>query len=72
MLPPYRVCFANGTVSRDLGSALGLTGVSGREIPGGAAQMLRMPLNKRKKLVALTVRALSNDVIIGLMGVTLQ
>ena len=72
VLRPYRVCFSNGTVSRDLGSALGLQGVYGREIPGGAAQMLRMPLNKRKKLVALTVRALSNDVVIGLMGVTLQ
>ena len=70
--PPYRVCFGTGAVSRDLGSALGLEGVYGREIPGGAAQMLRMPLNKRKKLVALTVRALSNDVVIGLMAVTLQ
>ena len=72
VLRPYRVCFGNGTVSRDLGAALALQGVYGREIPGGAAQMLRMPLNKRKKLVALTVRALSNDVVIGLMGITLQ
>ena len=75
---PYRVCLgrpsAEGTllVSRDLGCELNIKGVYGREIPGGAAQLLRMPLNPRKKLRSLTVRTLSNDVVIGLMGVTLQ
>ena len=69
---PYRICLSNGTVSRNLGEALGIQGVYGREIPGGAAQMLRMPLNPKKHLASLTVRALSNDVIIGLMAVTLQ
>jgi len=34
--------------------------------------MLRMPLHSRKKLKSLTLRTLSNDVIIGLMAVTLQ
>ena len=69
---PYRVCLGTGTFSRDLGKALGIEGVYGREIPGGAAQMLCMPLNKNKKLKSLTVKVLSNDVVIGLMGVTLQ
>ena len=69
---PYRVCLGTGTVSRDLGRELNIKGVYGREIPGGAAQMLRMPLNPLKKLRSLTVRTLSNDVVIGLMGVTLQ
>ena len=69
---PYRVCLGTGDVSRDLGKLLNIQGVYGREIPGGAAQMLRMPLNPRKRLKSLTVRTLSNDVIIGLMGVTLQ
>ncbi len=69
---PYRVCLGTGTFSRDLGKALGIEGVYGREIPGGAAQMLCMPLNKNKKLKSLTVNVLSNDVVIGLMGVTLQ
>jgi len=69
---PYRLCFATGTVSRDLGRSLNIQGVYGREIPGGAAQLLRMPLNRQKKLRSLTVRTLSNDVVIGLMGVTLQ
>ena len=34
--------------------------------------MLRMPLNEKKKLKSITVRTLSNDVVIGLMAVTLQ
>ena len=69
---PYRVCLGTGTVSRDLGSALSIQGVYGREIPGGAATMLCMPLDRRKSLRSLSVHVLSNDVVIGLMGVTLQ
>ena len=69
---PYRVCFGTGDVSRNLGETLHIQGVYGREIPGGAAQMLHMPLNAKKKLKSLTLRVLSNDVVIGLMGVTLQ
>ena len=69
---PYRVCLGTGDVSRDLGKTLGIQGVYGREIPGGAAQMLRMPLNPSKRLKSLTVRTLSNDVVIGLMALTLQ
>ena len=75
---PLRVCLGQATadgkplVSRDLGRELGIKGVYGREIPGGAAQILMMPLNPKKKLRSLTVRPLSNDVVIGLMAVTLQ
>lgn len=69
---PYRLCLGTATVSRDLGKALNIQGVYGREIPGGAAQMLIMPVDKRKHLQSLTLRTLSNDVIIGLMAVTLQ
>ena len=69
---PYRVALGSGVVSRNLGEALRIKGVYGREIPGGAAQMLRMPLHPRKKLKSLTLRTLSNDVVVGLMGITLQ
>ena len=75
---PLRVCLGRATadgrpvVSRDLGCELSIQGVYGREIPGGAAQILTMPLNAKKKLRSLTVRTLSNDVVIGLMAVTLQ
>ena len=69
---PYRVCFSTVDVSRDLGSIIRLQGTYGREIPGGAGQMLVMPLNGEKRLKSLTLRTLSNDVVIGLMAVTLQ
>ena len=59
---PYRVALASGKVGRNLGV----------EIPGGAAQMLCMPLDPKKKLLSLTLHTLSNDVVIGLMAVTLQ
>ena len=69
---PYRVSLGTGEVSRDMGEKLGIKGVYGREIPGGAAQILAMPLDPQKELSSLSVRALSNDVVIGLMAVTLQ
>ena len=69
---PYRVCLGTGDVSRDLGKELDIKGVYGREIPGGAAQMLSMPLHPEKRLKSVSVHTLSNDVVIGLMAVTLQ
>ena len=75
---PLRVCLATTAsdghllVSRDLGAELGLKGAADRYIPGGAAQLLSMPLNPQKRLRSLTLRTLSNDVVIGLMAVTLQ
>jgi hypothetical protein len=44
----------------------------GGEVPGGAATVLDLPLNPNKELQSLTVRALANEVVIGLMSVTLQ
>jgi len=42
-----------------------------RIIDCGAAQLLKMPLNPKKRLRSITLRTLSCDVVIGLMGVTL-
>ena len=69
---PYRIHFGSGIVSRDLGRDLNIKGVYGREIPSGAGEILDMPLDNTKNLKSLTVRTLSNDVVIGLMGLTLQ
>ena len=44
----------------------------GRVVPGGAATVLDLPLDANKELKSLTVRALANEVVIGLMSVTLQ
>lgn len=44
---------------------------NGKEIEGGAATLLGIPLDPSKKLSKLTLSALCNDVVIGLMGLTL-
>ena len=69
---PYRISLGTGKVSRDLGKLLDIKGVEPRLIPGGAAQLLCLPLDSKKKVVSLTLRTLSNDVVIGLMAITLQ
>ena len=81
-LRPYRVHLGSGTVSRHLSEVL-QTGAFSNSVPGnpdsaeprvidcGAAVLLRMPLNPRKRLKSLTLQTLSNDVVIGLMAVTL-
>lgn len=43
----------------------------GGKIDGGAATVLDLPLNKNKELKTLTVRTLANEVVIGLMAITL-
>ena len=43
-----------------------------RYIENGAAQILRMSLDNHKRLKTLEIRTLSNDVVIGLMAITLE
>ena len=80
---PYRIGLNTGIVSRhifkDLSNQETFTAGDIPELklamcalPGGAATMLDMPLNPKKKLRSLTLRTLSNEVVIGLMGITLQ
>lgn len=69
---PYRLHLKTGKVSRDLGKELGIKGVYGREIEGGAGVLLDIPLDRTKELKELVLETLSNDVVIGVMGVTLQ
>lgn len=69
---PIRLCLGTGQWGRDLGSQLGISEVYGREIPGGGAVMLKMPLDGSKRLKSLTLRTLSCDVVAGLMAITLQ
>ena len=79
---PYRIDFATARVSRELmpmGEHYGRPAASGvagsyndRSFKKGAGIILDMPLNSQKQLKSLTLRTLSNDVVIGLMGVTLQ
>lgn len=67
----YRLRLKTGEISNNFGEELGFPGAS-RELDGGAAILLEMPLNPDKKLSHLVLETLSNDVVIGLMGITLQ
>ncbi|MDE6379288.1 MAG: DUF4450 domain-containing protein, partial [Muribaculaceae bacterium] len=68
---PYRITFKEGIVSDNLGEELGIKGVYGRRIDGGAGVMLRIDLDPTKELKELELETLSNDVVIGLAGATL-
>jgi hypothetical protein len=66
---PPRVDLMTGRVRME--DVKTLKGRGGR-IPGGAATVLDLPLDRSKELKSLTVRALANEVVIGLMSVTLE
>jgi hypothetical protein len=65
---PPRVDLKTGKVRiSDLAEIKG----KGRGIAGGAATVLDLPLDPAKELRSLTVRTRANEVVIGLMGLTL-
>lgn len=70
--PPYRIHLGSGRASRHLGDELGIGGVYGRLIDGGAGILLDIGLDPERELEALELETLSNDVVIGLMAITLQ
>jgi len=69
---PYRIHLLSGIISNDLEKELNISGVYGRRIAGGAGVLLEMPLHSDKELIAMSVEAKANEVIIGLMALTLQ
>ena len=81
-LKPYRVLLSDGRVSRELSldflpaaendNLYDAVKETDRGIPDGAAQILKMPLKRWKKLRSLTLETLSNDVVVGLMALTLE
>lgn len=74
--PPLRVSFGdtnNGKLicSREIGREIGITGVYGREIRGGAAQVLCLPLDPHRRLLSATLVVDSNDIVVGIMSATI-
>ena len=70
---PYRVLFKSGIVSRDMEKAakISKTEVSQREIVGGAGVILDLPLDNTKELKSIQWKSVANEVIVGMMAVTL-
>jgi len=68
---PLRVYLKTGEESRTFNKFITIKGFSNRGIDGGAATVLDMPLNSSKELKSLHLKTIANDVVIGLMSVTL-
>ena len=69
---PYRVYLRSGTVGRNNVNYTTIKGFTTRAIEGGAATVLDLPLNPAKELKEMKLKTLANEVVIGLMSVTLQ
>ncbi|HSV10089.1 MAG TPA: hypothetical protein VLI68_04930, partial [Hanamia sp.] len=68
---PYRVHLQTGLITRNFNHYQSIKGFTDLAIPGGSATVLDMPLNKNKILKSLELKTVANDVVIGLMSVTL-
>ena len=68
---PVRVYFKTGEDSRTFNNFTSIRGFSSRGIEGGAGTVLNLPLNPAKELKSIILKAVANDVIIGLMSLTL-
>lgn len=66
-----RVHLATGLITNDFNDYKSIKGFSNMAIEGGAATVLDLPLSASKDLTSLTVTAIANDVVIGLMSATL-
>jgi hypothetical protein len=69
---PTRISLRTGKeIGKDYNYSV-IRGFSNFSIDGGAATMLDLPLNSKKQLKNLVLRAVANDVVIGLMALTLE
>lgn len=68
---PPRIYFKSGEIKRDFKNFVNIKGYSNYGIDGGAGTILELPLDKNKTLKDLTLKTIANDVVIGLMSLTL-
>ena len=68
---PPRVHLKTGLITREFDDYISIKGFSDRVVDGGAGTILDLPLDPDKKLKSLKLKILANEVVIGLMGVTL-
>jgi hypothetical protein len=66
---PVRIHFKTGKIVSDYDNSI--AAYNGKMIDGGAATVLDLPLNSTKTLKELKLQAIANDVVIGLMSITL-
>lgn len=69
---PPRVYLKTGEITRKFDNYHNIHGYSSKGIDGGSATILDLPLNPKKKLKSLSLKARANDVVIGLMSLSLK
>lgn len=83
---PLRFRLDNGAVGRHINSTELLTTVPSKKdnkekkigennryaIEKGAGVILNMPLNPARRIRAIRIKTLSNDIVVGIMAITLQ
>ena len=69
---PVRVHLKTGLITHDFNQYVTIKGFTSRAIDGGAATVLDLPLDPAKELKQLKLKTTANDVVIGLMSVTLM
>lgn len=68
---PLRVYLKSGIDTRAFNDFTTIKGFSNRGIDGGAATVLDLALDPKKELKSIMVKTIANDVVIGLMSITL-
>ncbi len=69
---PYRFLFKSGTFTRSFDNYSSIKGFTERAIEGGAGTVLDIPLDATRELESLTLKTLTNEVVIGIMSLTLR
>jgi Domain of unknown function (DUF4450)/Bacterial alpha-L-rhamnosidase 6 hairpin glycosidase domain len=68
---PYRLLLKTGVFTKTIDKFSSIKGFSNRAIDGGAATVIEMPIDKNKELESLTLETRANEVVVGLMSITL-
>ena len=68
---PYRLLLKTGEFTKTINKYSTIKGFSNRAIDGGAATVIEMNLNKAKELSSMKLETLANEVVVGIMSVTL-
>ncbi|GAB3426192.1 DUF4450 domain-containing protein [Niabella aquatica] len=69
---PYRLIFKTGTFTRNFNDYSTIKGFTNMAIEGGAGTVLDIPLDADKELRSLTLKTLANEVVTGIMSLTLE
>ncbi|MEO8254430.1 MAG: GH116 family glycosyl hydrolase, partial [Flavobacterium sp.] len=69
---PPRIYLKTGTITRDFKNFKSIKGFSDFGVEGGAGTIIDIPLNKNKMLEKIEIKAIANEVLIGIMSLTLN